>query len=405
MSEPQQLKLEAIEALINARNVDALSIREIMKDILDDAQMAAFLPDSLYQIDPRTGDVIVYNSSRATRLHTTTALPPVDNRDDKCPICAAKSTGVIDLQPLSEGFTFINKNLYPILHPVEHPNDDAKGAPLYPDPYHHGRSSYGMHLLQWTSSIHDRDWHNMPLDDCLICFDRLAALEYKLLTDSEDFMPASDRVLQKLPHRTGEADMHCGPKTFGYVSIIKNFGQAAGASLSHGHQQIGFSNIMPQRYFNNFSFMQRNGQTFSEYMLRENPHRLMVRDFGRAVLIVPYFMKRPYNMLVLNKDHHKQYIHQLSPDERRDMVKAMVAAIQAIIAIMPQMGKLPAYNINVNNGPGAGVYLELLASTQLTGGFEHIGLWVCQANPNEVAAQLRQVINTPETDPPPPQAG
>ena len=393
MNAPQQLKLEAIEALISARNVDDLSIREIMDDILDDEQMAAFLPDSLCQIDPRTGDVIVYNSSRATRLHTTAATLPVDNCDASCPICAAKSTGVIDLQPLSEGFTFINKNLYPILHPVEHLQDDAKGMPLYPDPFHHGRSSYGMHLLQWTSSIHDRDWHNMPLADCLVCFDRLAALEHKLLTDSEGFMPPSDRVLQKLPHRTGEPDMASGPKTYGYVSIIKNFGHAAGASLSHGHQQIGFSNIMPQRYFNNYSFMQRNGQTFSEYMLRENPQRLMVRDYGHAVLVVPYFMKRPYNMLVLLKDHTKQYIHQLTADERRDMVRAMVAAIQAIITIMPQMGKAPAYNINVNNGPGAGVYLELLASTQLTGGFEHIGLWVCQANPNEVAAQLREVVN------------
>ena len=393
MVEPQQLKLEAIEALINARNVNDLSIREIMKDILDDAQMAAFLPDSLCQIDPRTGDVIVYNSSRATRLHMTTGAPPVDSRDEHCPICAAKSTGVIDLQPLSEGFTFINKNLYPILHPVEHLHDDARGVPMYPDPYHHGRSSYGMHLLQWTSSIHDRDWHNMPLADCLVCFDRLAVLEHKLLTDSEGFMPASDQVLQKLPHRSGEVDMTGGIKTFGYVSIIKNFGHAAGASMTHGHQQIGFSNIMPQRYFNNFSFMQRNQQTFSEYMLRENPQRLMVRDYGHAVLVVPYFMKRPFNMLVLVKDHRKQYIHQLTADERRDLVTAMVAAIQAIITIMPQMGKAPAYNININNGPGAGVYLELLASTQLTGGFEHIGLWVCQASPHEVAAQLRQVVN------------
>jgi galactose-1-phosphate uridylyltransferase len=393
MAESQQLKLEAIEALISARNVNDLSIREIMEDILDDAQMAAFLPDSVCQIDPRTGDVIVYNSSRAARLHTTAPEAPVDNRDAHCPICAAKSTGVIDLQPLSEGFTFINKNLYPILHPVESQKGSARGMPLYPDPYHHGRSSYGMHLLQWTSSIHDRDWHNMPLDDCLICFDRLATLEHKLLTDSEGFMPASDRVLQKMPRRSGEPDLAHGPKTFGHVSIIKNFGHAAGASLSHGHQQIGFSNIMPQRYFNNFSFMQRNQQTFSEYMLRENPQRLMVRDFGHVVLIVPYFMKRPYDMLVLVKDHHKQYIHQLSADERRDFVKAMVAAMQAIITIMPQMGLAPAYNININNGPGAGVYLELLASTQLTGGFEHIGLWVCQANPNDVAAQLRQLIN------------
>ncbi len=393
MTEPQQLKLEAVEALINARNVNDLSIREIMKDIIDDEQIAVFLPDSRCQIDPRTGDVIVYNSSRSTRLHTTGKLALLDNRDDRCPICAAKSTGVIDLQPLSEGFTFINKNLYPILHPIGNLQENTSGAPLYPDPYHHGRSSYGMHLLQWTSSIHDRDWHNMPIEDCLIVFDRLAVLEHKLLTDSEGFMPASDRVLQKLPPSLGDANVDSGPKTFGYVSIIKNFGHAAGASMSHGHQQIGFSNIMPQRYFNNFSFMQRNHQTFSEYMLRENPVDLLVRDFGQAVLIVPYFMKRPFNMLVLMKDHSKQYIHQLTAEERHDLVEAMVAAIRAIITIMPQMDKAPAYNININNGHGAGVYLELLASTQLTGGFEHIGLWVCQANPNDVAAQLREVVN------------
>jgi hypothetical protein len=36
MGESQQLKLEAIEALISARNVNDLSIQEIMKDILDD---------------------------------------------------------------------------------------------------------------------------------------------------------------------------------------------------------------------------------------------------------------------------------------------------------------------------------------------------------------------------------
>lgn len=72
---------------------------------------------------------------------------------------------------------------------------------------------------------------------------------------------------------------------------------------------------------------------------------------------------------------------------------AMVDAIRALMVIMPRMGIEPAYNININNGPGAGVYLELLACTQMTGGFEHIGLWVCQANPYDVAEQLRAVIN------------
>lgn len=394
MNELQQLKMEHIHTLISARDVQDLSIREIMEDILDDAQMAAFLPDSLCQIDPRTGDVVVYNSSRSTRVQTTEHVHAPKNRDDRCPICLAKSTRIIDLQPLSTGFTFINKNLYPILHPLECILKDVGERPLAPDPFHHGRSSYGFHLLQWTSSIHENDWHNMPLADCLICFDRLAMLEHKLLTQSEGFMPASDKVLKKSTDADAVMLAASGQKTFGYVSIIKNYGYAAGASLTHGHQQIGFSNIMPQRYFNNFTFLQRNRKTFSEYMLQENPEKLMVRDYGTVVLIVPYFMKRPHNILILVKDTSKQYIFQLTPTERREFVMAMVDAIRALMVIMPRMGIEPAYNININNGPGAGVYLELLACTQMTGGFEHIGLWVCQANPYDVAEQFRAVIQT-----------
>ena len=73
-------------------------------------------------------------------------------------------------------------------------------------------------------------------------------------------------------------------KKFGLVDVLL----AADASQTHDHQKISFSNIMPQRYFNNFSFMLRNRQPCSEYMLRANPQRLMVRDFGHAVLIVPH---------------------------------------------------------------------------------------------------------------------
>ena len=58
----------------------------------------------------------------------------------------------------------------------------------------------------------------MPLEDRVIVLQRLAALENKLLEQSGQ-----------------------------YVSIIKNYGRLVGGSLSHGHQQIGVSNILPNR--------------------------------------------------------------------------------------------------------------------------------------------------------------
>ena len=47
-----------------------------------------------------------------------------------------------------------------------------------------------------------------------------------------------------------------------------------------------------------------------------------------------------------------------------------------------------------SNGPGAGLYFEFLPYTQETGGFEKLGLWVCQNNPHNVAAQLRETIHS-----------
>jgi len=59
---------------------------------------------------------------------------------------------------------------------------------------------------------------------------------------------------------------------------------------------------------------------------------------------------------------------------------------------MEQMGLPPAYNMIVNNGPGCGLYLEFLPKTQMMGGYEQIGLFVCQANATDCAQLLRQEI-------------
>ena len=199
----------------------------------------------------------------------------------------------------------------------------------------------------------------MPLSDRVIVLQRLAALEHKLLSDRQ-----------------------------GFVLIIKNYGHLVGGSLGHGHQQIALSNVMPGRFGDNQRFEKERGEIFSTYLLRENPVELVIRDYGPAVLLTPYFMRRPYDMMLLAKDTSKKDLYQLSAAEIGAVAEGWCDAIRAIRSIMPDIGRGIAYNVITHNGPGAGLYFEFLPYGQETGGFEHLGLRVCQENPERAAGRM-----------------
>ncbi len=378
---PQQLSREVLNKILQSESIDGLSVPQIVEQFLAEEQLARFLPDGVCQMDPRDGALIIYNSTRARRPHDYAPPLPGEAENKACPVCEGNTTGVIDVANLSEGFTFINKNLFPILYPLNRVDAKHLQAIEYDDPSPDRRTPYGLHFLQWTSSLHDNDWQNLPLNDRVTVLERLAALEAKLLfgSGSEEVMPPS-------------AVLDDGKKSYGFVSIIKNYGLLVGGSLSHGHQQIAFCNVMPRRFYHNWRFLTERGELFSNFMLRENSDDLLIRDYGPAVLLVPYFMKRPYNMLLIIKDMAKKYLCELTPLEIEAVAEGWHDAIRAILEIMPRIGKETAYNVTTHNGPGAGLYFEFLPYTQETGGFEHLGLWVCQNNPHSAASGLRKIL-------------
>jgi len=368
----QQLELEQLAALIEADDVTTLSFEQLAQSVREEPGLADFQPDGVFQIDPRNGERIVFNAARARRPHDNRPgeEAPVEPPERECVVCQGKTTGVLDVAPLSEGVTFINKNLYPMLYPDlrETPPSPAANAP---------KPAAGLHLLQWTSSHHNRDWHNMPPTDRIVVMQRLAALEATLLEQGAEGLPAS-------PQNPTGAPV--------FVSIIKNYGHLVGGSLVHGHQQIALSNLIPRRLLDNWRFAQTHGETFAAYMLRENPESLMVHDYGPAVLLVPYFMRRPYDMLLIVKDVRKRYLHDLDADEIAAVADGWHDAIRAIRTVMPSIGRELAYNVVTHNGPGAGLYFEFLPYTQEIGGLEHLGLYICQGTPEDAARRLRAVL-------------
>jgi galactose-1-phosphate uridylyltransferase len=385
----QRLTRQLFEKNLQADNIETLSYPDLVRLFRQDNRLSEFLPDGVCHIDPRDGVRVLFNPARAQRPHdnspTAESMLSSDAEFQPCEVCEGKITSAVDVADLSEGFTFINKNLYPILYP------DGKNKHSQPEVMNGSKSNmkgtpaFGMHFLQWTSSLHDRDWHNMPASDRVVVMRRLAALEKILLTTSGDFMTPASRYDDKLD-------------CYGFVSIIKNGGRLVGGSLAHGHQQIAFSNFLPRRILDNLNFEQKRGEKFSSYLLKENPSEFTIYDYETAVLLVPHFMRRPYDMMLVLKDTHKRYLHDLTDAEVTAVSDGWRDAIQLIRLVMPQMGREIAYNVITHNGPGAGLYFEFLPYTQEFGGIERLGLSVCEANPQRVSMQLRSMIKSIRSD-------
>jgi galactose-1-phosphate uridylyltransferase len=327
----------------------------------------------LCQLDPRDGTIVVYAEHRALRQdeHADT----IKKKASLCPICQGQLTEVIDVADLSDGFTFISQNRFPVVYPANNQLKQTSRHSLYPDPHHLGRYAYGFHLLQWSSSVHKHDWHNMPISDVSIGMRRLANLEAKLLRESSGYMPVSDQ------HK----------HLYGYVSIIKNYGSAAGASLTHGHQQVAFSNIMPQRTYNNLRFYQRHQVTFSQFLLRENPASLTVAEIGRTRIIVPYFMRRPFNLLVVPQSA-AEHLHELNPTEFQELELAIQKTMQVYHRLLASLNRDVSFNMAIHTGPDSQLYVEFFPMVQAMGGFERIGMWICQLSAQKAADRLRALF-------------
>lgn len=367
-----RLTREAAYAIQSPVGIEDLSWASIHEMFAAGPGALEFAPEGYTGIDPRSGEPTIFNEKRASRPHDYAA-------DDKgnhsaasgaeCVICAGETTPILDAAELTDGFSFINTNLYPVVAPA--PGAPASGAPAsdavdrHPAPY---EPAYGVHFLQWTSSVHTVDWPELSVDDRGIVVDRLAALEKQLLS---------------MEGVAGQPDER-------HVSIIKNVGRSVGGSLSHGHQQIALSNLCPRRIREDRAFLERTGRTFSSHMLARNPDELTVFELQHGRMIVPYFMRRPFDMQFVLADPGPQYLYELDRDRRLDVGTALARGMRLLASVMHRLDLEIAYNVVFHTGAGGGIYLEFLPFTQAYGGFEQLGLSACQGSPPTAAQILRE---------------
>lgn len=333
-------------------------------------------PEGVYAVDPRDGGVTLFNQGRAKRPkdYTPAAAGGVaPTGSSSCPICEGRTTPIVDIAELDSGFTFINMNLYPILAPSRR---DGSPRPPGPEPTRIDAldtagaptgGAVGAHFLQWTSCDHHVDWPELSRADRLTAMTRLARLEAALVD------------LPGLPIE-------------GHVGIIKNVGLSVGGSLSHGHQQIALSSVMPRRTRENAAFLEARGETFSCNLLRETARELVVRELDGGTLLVPFYMRRPFDMLFLLHNTVPSRLHELRQEELATLADGFALGMELLRELLPSLGREVAYNVILHTGAGGGIYLEFLPWTQENGGFEQLGLSACQGVPREAAQLLRELL-------------
>ncbi len=364
---------------------------QLAGSITGDPGIPSFQPEGICQIDPRNHERVLFSPARARRPSDNEPedqpSAPLDPEEQvardlaRCPVCTGKTTSILDITELPSGrHTFINKNLYPVVYPGDGFAEAGDAPEIGIDgPSAMGQEARGVHLLQWFSNDHYDDIDTQDPADLKVVFGRLLMLEAKLLHGKGSKMPKTTATQ--------------GPPHNGYVGIIKNYGRLVGGSLAHGHMQIVHTNVLPRRIEDDARFHERYDVPFARHMLENNPESLTVKDFGGKIrMLIPYFMRRPLDAFFIPLGTAETHLHHLETAHIEALAEALQFATATAKAAMPQIGREPAYNIIFHTGPVGLLYVELLPYTQETGGYENMGLYMCQGSSSGTATIYRDAL-------------
>lgn len=317
--------------------------QEHIFDVIKNYKGIAGNKPSSFAYDPRNGFITVFSPKRSHRPKD------VQKQDEgiakPCPICSGNTTPILAVKELSNGaYAFVNENLYPFLHPegIENINPSNKDRLV------------GGHFLIWPTSEH-KDIHQISYEDHAKTLEFISEFEANL---SKGF----------------------------YMQVIKNTGKLVGNSLEHGHYQVAIMNMPAGRIMQDMAFLASRGHSFVEFLANNTPGNLEVGDYGSVKAVIPYFMRRPLEIIIHPKDFKKE---KLEPEIARDFARAISDTAFSLSLLMPTMGREFAYNIEFHNGPIGTCYAEILPYTQEDGGYERIGLYVCQSLPKISAKVYR----------------
>jgi UDPglucose--hexose-1-phosphate uridylyltransferase len=257
-------------------------------------------------------------------------------------------------------------NLYPAFSPPRQPEDErqiVKSDYLW--------DAIGHHEVIVESPNHDED----PADTEL---------------------PQLELVINAYVERLKELSAKSYVK---YVSIFRNHGLEAGASLSHAHSQIIATPIVPTTIKEEQkaakSFFEEHGKcVFCDIIEREAKGPRLVSEDADFMVLAPYASVNPMEFWIIPKRHSPNILNLIAPE-----ISAFAKNLKASLKALKTLVNDPPYNYGIHlslNSDAQDRYhwhLEVYPKLATWAGFEKsTGTYINTVTPETAADSLRKTI-------------
>ena len=181
-----------------------------------------------------------------------------------------------------------------------------------------------------------------------------------------------------------------------YVSIFRNFGLEAGASLSHAHSQIIATPIIPtnikEEQEASKAYRQKHGNcVYCDIIERELKGPRLILDNSDFVVFAPYASINPLEFWIQPKKHASN-IQNLTAGEASALALTLKTSLKALKDLVND----PPYNYGIHqttDGDSYHWHLEVYPKLATWAGFEKsTGIYINTVTPEAAAEGLRKAI-------------
>lgn len=174
-----------------------------------------------------------------------------------------------------------------------------------------------------------------------------------------------------------------------YVSIFKNRGRRAGASLSHTHSQLIALPVVPPAFLREMEAISSATRCpYCSLTEREASSNRLIYENEGFVLIAPFSSKAPYETWVLPKGHISD-LGGLDPIDLQALAEALGEAHRRLDRLLAS----PPYHLTVHQLPDDRYHLNIRIQPAVStiAGFEkNTGIFINTVPPEEAAKDLRE---------------
>ena len=181
-----------------------------------------------------------------------------------------------------------------------------------------------------------------------------------------------------------------------YVSIFRNHGSDAGASLSHAHTQIMATPILPRIVKEELDkcvdFWNETGRcVFCDIIEKERGSSRLIWENESFLVFAPWASVHPFEFWIFPK-RHQSTILEMDSKEIRELAVIFRASFGGLKRLLGD----PSYNFGFHMIPHKSFHWHLEVYPRLTvwAGFEKsTGMFINVVSPEEAASNLKEAIN------------